>query len=214
MGFGLASNLVDVTWKSQLKEYLPESNDYLAFMGRFSFWTGIATMVFIMLTKGIVRRFGWFVGAIITPIMLLVTSSLFFAFIFLKGDSDASVLIFGMSTVYLAVMIGAAQNILSKGMKYSLFDPTKEMAYIPLDQDLKVKGKAAVDVLGARLGKSGGSFIQFALLTITAGSQLTILPYLCGIILIVILLWMVVIKNLSRLYEGKVKEREEGGSKR
>jgi ATP/ADP translocase len=32
----------------------------------------------------------------------------------------------------LAVMVGAAQNIISKGAKYSLFDPCKEMAYIPL----------------------------------------------------------------------------------
>jgi ATP/ADP translocase len=38
----------------------------------------------------------------------------------------------GTSPLMLAVMIGAAQNILSKGAKYSLFDPCKEMAYIPL----------------------------------------------------------------------------------
>ena len=38
----------------------------------------------------------------------------------------------GTTPLMLAVLIGAAQNILSKGAKYSLFDPCKEMAYIPL----------------------------------------------------------------------------------
>ncbi len=209
LSYGISMNLIDITWKSQLQTYLPHSNDYFAFMGRFSFWTGIITILFILSTKGIVRRFGWFTGAIITPAMVLITSALFFAFILFQESLNDVVAFFGVTSLYMAVMIGAAQNILSKGTKYSLFDPTKEMAYIPLDQELKVKGKAAVDVIGGRVGKSGGGFIQFMLLTLTAGSQLTISPYLFGIIVCVGLGWVGAVKGLSKLYKAKVGEQEK-----
>ena len=65
-----------------------------------------------------------------------------------------------MTPLYLAVLLGAAQNIFSKSAKYSLFDPCKETAYIPLDDELRTKGKAAIDVVWNPLGKFGGAFIR------------------------------------------------------
>lgn len=42
-------------------------------------------------------------------------------------------------TLMLAVWVGMVQNVLSKATKYALFDPTKEMAYIPLDKESKAR---------------------------------------------------------------------------
>ncbi len=207
LSYGISMNVIDVVWKSQINDYYPKASDYMAYMGAFSTWTGIGTIALMFCTKGIVKRFGWFSGAIIPPLIFITTSVFFFIFVIFKDNFDSQVAYFNVTSVYMAVMIGAIQNILTKGTKYSLFDPTKEMAYIPLDQELRVKGKAAVDVIGGRLGKSGGGFIQVLLLSLTEGSQLSIAPYLFGVILIGIFVWIGAVKRLSVLYNDRVKEK-------
>jgi AAA family ATP:ADP antiporter len=209
IAYGLSINLVELIWKEQLNIYYPNRLDYQAFMGKFSTFTGIATIIMIMLFKGVVKRFGWFTGAIITPTVILVTALLFFGFIFYAEMFEPITAFLGFSTVFMAVMMGAAQNIFSKSSKYSLFDPTKEMAYIPLDQELKVKGKAAVDVIGGRLGKAGGGVIAVAMFTVTAASEvMTIAPFLAGIVFVVLALWMFGVGSLSRLYKEKLDAQE------
>merc|ERR1712188_198179 len=94
--------------------------------------------------------------------MLGITGITFFSLILFKESFAPLTAMLGLTPLMMAVFVGAMQNILSKASKYSLFDPCKEMAYIPLDAESKTKGKAAVDVIGNPLGKSGGSFIQQA----------------------------------------------------
>ena len=89
---------------------------------------------------------------------MLITSAGFFGFMFFKDNmSDAVVALTGTTPLAIAVFFGSAQNCLSKAAKYSFFDTTKEMAFIPLGHESKLKGKAAIDGVGSRIGKSGGS---------------------------------------------------------
>lgn len=63
---------------------------------------------------------------------------IFFSLVLFSGPLEPSLAAMGLTPLYAAVLVGAAQNIFSKSSKYSLFDPCKEMAYIPLDSETKV----------------------------------------------------------------------------
>ena len=215
IAYGICINLVEVTWKSQLKLQYPDANDYSTFMGKFSFVTGLVT-IFMMLFVGgnLIRRKGWGFAAMVTPVVLLITGAGFFAFVLFRESLAGYIAMLGTSPLMLAVIFGAAQNIMSKSAKYSLFDPTKEMAYIPLDQESKVKGKAAIDVVGARLGKSGGSFVQQGLL-VALGSLAAITPYIAAILFVIIIAWIVAVKSLNKQFLAVSAEKaaEDAASK-
>ena len=152
LGYGLSINFTEVMWKSLVKKQYPNPLDYQRFMGNFSSAVGASTCIVILFGVHVIRILGWKVGAMATPAIMAVLAAPFFACILMGLDSPAR--------LHIAVILGTIQSLLSKTSKYALFDPTTQMSYIPLDQDSKVKGKAAIDVLGSRIGKSGGSFIQ------------------------------------------------------
>jgi len=106
--------------------------------------------------------------------MIGVTGLGFFATNIFSGSMAPVAALMGTTPLMLAVLLGAAQNILSKSSKYSLFDPCKEMAYIPLDQESKTKGKAAIDVVCNPLGKVSFLFRWLLLLEQLATQQIAI----------------------------------------
>lgn len=212
IGYGIAINLVEVSWKGQLKMQYPNYSDYSAFMGIFSTITGIVTTLMILFAgSNIIRKFGWGVAALVTPVILLITGFLFFGTLMFKSSLGPLFALAGMTPLMFVVIVGTAQNILSKSSKYSLFDPTKEMAYIPLDQEQKVKGKAAIDVVGARLGKSGGSLIQQGLIA-GFGSLALCTPYIAIILGGIVFAWILAAKALNKRFVALTSEPTDKAS--
>ncbi|KAF6255763.1 TLC ATP/ADP transporter-domain-containing protein [Scenedesmus sp. NREL 46B-D3] len=196
VAYGISINLVEVTWKSKIKAQFPNPNDYSAFMGDFSTATGAVTFTMMILSRYIFRYFGWGTAALITPTVLLITGIAFFSLVLFSDSVAPTLKALGLTPLMAAVLVGAAQNVFSKSSKYSLFDPCKEMAYIPLDDEVKVKGKAAIDVICNPLGKSGGALIQ-QFMIIGFGSLAASTPYLGVILLSIVLLWINAANSLA-----------------
>ena len=184
VGYALTLNLVEVFWKALLKEAFPASSDYYNFMNMFSFYTGLASLLVTVFAAGqILRAKGWHFSAQITPVLVGATGIAFFLFYYTQAYWSPLTIIMGLTPTLALAYYGAFQNILSKTCKYSFFDPTKEMAYIPLSEEEKTKGKAAVDVVGSRLGKSGSSWLQLGLMEVLqTNTLLTLAPLICPLI--------------------------------
>ena len=114
-----------------------------------------------------------------------------------------------MTTLFISLWVGTVQNIFSKGVKYGLFDPTKEMAYIPLDDNLKTRGKAAVDVLGARFGKAGGGYVASVLMMLLVGGITDIAGFLAIFITLALCLWVWVVGTLNSLYKASCLKHQQ-----
>ncbi len=209
LAYNISINLLEVTWKAQLKVLYPNKSEYLDFMGTYSTILG-ATTIFMMLfvSSNVLRRFGWAVAAYITPVVLLITGVGFFTFIIFKEPLSPFMITLGASPLFIAVIFGTIQNVMSKAAKYSLFDPTKEMAYISLDQESKVKGKAAIDTVGARLGKATGSGIQLGLITIF-GSLSAVTPHIAIIMFVIIGAWLWSVKRLNDIEFKQIEKRNQ-----
>jgi AAA family ATP:ADP antiporter len=206
--YGVSINLVEGPWKAKLRELYPTKQAYLYYWGGFTQWMGLASIMFYLIGSNILRLFKWCTAAMITPIIIFITGVGFFCFsIYQDKFVEISYILFGVSPLVIAVFLGMMQNVLSKATKYSLFDSTKEMAYIPIDNELKTKGKAAVDVIGGRFGKSGGAIIQSLLLFIFPHTTLEILsPYLMVIFMAMVVLWIFAVKRLATEYNKFVQE--------
>jgi len=201
VGYGLTVNFTEIMWKSLVKKRYPDALDYQRFMGNFSSMVGLATCIVIVFGMQVICVLGWRVWAMATPVIMAVLAVPFFVCILTPGLDNSP------SRLGIAVTIGTIQSLVSKTSKYALFDPTTQMSYIPLDEESKIKGKAAIDVFGSRVGKSGGSFLQ-QLLVLGFGNILNAAPAVAVLFYSVLAVWTRAAHRLSVLFRIKTEEVE------
>lgn len=199
--YNIVINLVEVVWKNQLHELYPDPIQFNIYLNQVSTIIGfVATFTAIFVSGNVIRKFGWTFTAMLTPVILLVTSIGFFSF-FLFRDSLSPLVNAMLGTTPLAIVVffGSAQNILCRGAKYTVFDATREMSFVPLDQESKIKGKAAIDGVCSRLGKSGGSLIHQSLL-VTFSTIMASAPYVAGFLFVIIAIWICATRYLGKQF--------------
>jgi len=208
--YNLAINLVEVVWKDQMRCLYPNPSEYNGYMGQVMFVMAVvASIAGILTTSKVIQRYSWTASALVSPIVVATTGMLFFHLIFFPNHGFSWILgFFSMSPLMLCVTLGSIQNCLSRASKYTFFDATKEIAFIPLSNESKLKGKAAIDGVGSRLGKSGGSIIHQGLILMFSSVAASI-PYVAGIFFIVACIWAISVIYLGKQFDQLIAEKSQ-----
>lgn len=211
--YATLDNICESVWRSQIANAYKTEAEYTAFTGMVQQLLGVSTVVMTLFGSSIVRFLSWKFAAMTTPIIFLITGSLMFiATLFGQNAFDLPFLPVFAESVMFVVYVGLIQNVLGKGSKYALLDACKEMSYIPLAQDLKTRGKAAVDVVCMHIGKSSGALMQVLLFTIfPMATYNDLMPHLAAIFIIFITVWIFSTSRLAKLYaiEKSLVEKPE-----
>lgn len=200
--YNVAVNLVEVVWKDQMKQLYPSPGDYNVYMSRVMMSMSlIASVVGFFTTTSLIRRSSWTASAMI-PVAVVGGTGILFLAVAVGGQTGLLSMpaILGMSPLLLGVTLGSLQNCLTRAAKYTFFDATKEIAFIPLSEASKLKGKAAIDGVGSRIGKSGSSVLYQVLLILFSTVGATT-PYVAILFSVAILLWAVAVVRLGREFD-------------
>ena len=166
----IAYSLAEVLFLGILKLKYPLPCDYCTFMGHLSSIHSI-TFIFCALVVAPIclKRIRWVSCAIILPVGLLVGEAIFF--FFLCGETITSKLFHLSHEMWLTAVvgIGSALYCICRAVKYTIFDPCKELAFVSMPDMEKMKGKMVIDGLCAKFGKGTSSAATISLISLSGG---------------------------------------------
>jgi AAA family ATP:ADP antiporter len=201
--FGLCSYLVTTIMKDQLRNLYSSPIEYAEFMGQYSLRVGWVSFVLYVLTCWMVWAFGWLRSALITPILTLIGVVALLALKFFPAVTDSIAQTFHTSSPALLVELVAMLNIVMIGVKATLFNTTKDLAFMPLATTTKARGKAVVDLLFAGIGTwLGAQIIASQLMRGDANTNLNeFTSTFLMIALIASIVWIISVIVLGKMYQ-------------
>lgn len=200
----------DTLWDQTVKDYFNSNpKDMLNCHAKVLMIKGVISTILALLTPILIRCCGWRKVALITPFVLFLSSLVFFPLVYLQGNlvvQGAFYEYLAVDLMFFLVWLGGVQNAFIRGSKYSLYDTTKEMVFIPLSTEEKRQSKVVVDGIASRLGKSSGSVILVVLLSVCSSLKETI-PYLLVLSLVITIAWLYSVVVLDREVKQKQKSK-------
>jgi AAA family ATP:ADP antiporter len=157
----IAYALGEVIFLDILKQRYPDPREYCAYMGQLSLWSGILTAFSaLVVTPLLLRRCRWVVASLVTPACLLLTEGAFFIALWHPSTKHQ---------VELLVFLGTLFFCFVRAAKYTLFDSSKEIAFIPMPPLEKMQGKLIIDGVCSRLGRGSASVVSITLIQVCGG---------------------------------------------
>jgi len=178
----LSVTLLEFMWRSHLRLMCPTPAAFQACLGDIATATGLITGAMMFLSPILFTKIGWKGVANLTPVLMTFGGCAFFALcsaFHVTGQLGMTAI--AQQILPFTAIAGSVLYVLSRGSKFSLFKPSQEMVYIKMDESQRTKGKAAVDVIGANVGKSGASLLQQALLVASGGHLLFATPVMFAV---------------------------------
>ena len=195
ISFSVLCNIYENSVRNIILNHYGSEQEIFKFWGSFFFGKGLLVISANIVSKALLKRVGWFYVAITTPIISIVSIHIILSIS--SFQLDQSIIHETQSILWLLAILLQ----LNFAVKYAFFDPTKEMAYIPLTHEQRTYGKTVADGMGSRIGNVSSGIIQSTAIIIASSNDFTqIAPILLGICSLVSLGWVWAMSGLSQTY--------------
>ena len=148
-----------------------DNAQYTQLRANEQFFVAIFALIFmIFIGSNMLRNFGWRMTAFVTPIFVVTMGTLFYVTLCTGGTYSHGLFfetlektkysLFKEPKLRTVVKLGFWMNVLMPALKYSLFDATREIAYLSLTKEQRLRVKAVADIIGQRGGKSFAALLN------------------------------------------------------